>query len=248
LNELTSLLIYSGAILAGTLAGGAIPLMASLKGRRTELLLAFSAGVMLGTTFIHMLPAAVHEGGLRSLPMVLVGFLAMYTLERFALAHVCEEPEGCEVHGAMGLTAFLGLSAHTLFDGVALGSSLSAGVGGLVFVAVIAHKIPSALALSAILVHEQYKRRNTLLMLMAFALMVPLGAVAYFGVREVVDVENFTAYSLAFSSGTFLYLSLADLLPQVHRKVGMRLAGVTTLLAGVLLMYALRVLGGGHDH
>lgn len=247
MSELTSLLLYSGAIVAGTLAGGAIPLLAGMKGRRTELLLAFSAGVMLGAAFFQMLPEAIHEGGLRAMPMALVGFLVMFTLERFALAHVCEEPEGCEVHGAMGFVAFLGLSAHTLFDGVALGSSLAAGVGGVVFVAVIAHKIPSSLALSAILVHEKYKRSSTMLMLLLFALMVPLGAGLYFGVRALIDVENFTAYALAFSSGTFLYLSLADLLPQVHRRAGMRVPTVTALLVGVALMYALRFVGG-HGH
>ncbi|MGI5863994.1 MAG: ZIP family metal transporter [Myxococcales bacterium] len=247
MNELTSLLLYSAAIVAGTLGGGAIPLFVGERARRTELLLAFSAGVMLGAAFFQMLPVSLHEGGLGALPLVLVGFLVLFILERFVLVHTCEEPEGCEVHGALGLTAFVGLSAHTMFDGVALGSSLSAGVGGLVFLAVVAHKIPASIALSAILVHERYKRSTSMLMLLGFALTVPLGAGVYFLIRRFVDVEHFTAYALAFSSGTFLYLALADLLPQVHRKVGMRAATVLALLAGIALMLAMGHLGG-HDH
>jgi zinc and cadmium transporter len=246
-SEITSFIIYSTAIVVGAMAGGAVPLLAEMRGRRTELLLAFSAGVMLGAAFFQMLPEALHEAGLSSLPIVLAGILALFILERFASVHVCEEPEECEVHGTMGLVAFLGLSAHTLFDGIALGSSVAAGIGALVFVAVVAHKIPSSLALSAILVHEHYKRRSIILMLLMFALMVPIGAGLYFGIRELVSVENFTAYALAFSSGTFLYLSLADLLPQVHHKAGMRLPTVTMLLVGVSLMYLMKFLGG-HSH
>lgn len=247
MSELTSLLLYSAAIVAGALGGGAIPLFVGDRARRTDLLLAFSAGVMLGAAFFQMLPAALHEGGIGTLSLVLIGALTLFILERFVLVHACEEPEGCEVHGALGLTAFVGLSAHTLFDGVALGSSLSAGVGAMVFVAVVAHKIPASIALSAILVHERYKRSTTMLMLLGFALTVPLGAGAYFLVRRYLNIEHFTAYALAFSSGTFLYLALADLLPQVHRKAGMRAATLAALLVGIALMAAMGH-AGGHEH
>ncbi|MFN7130789.1 MAG: ZIP family metal transporter [Myxococcales bacterium] len=247
-DELFALGIYSGAIALAALAGGAIPLFFRLRGRRTELLLSFSAGVMLGAAFFHMLPEALREAGLGGLSVVVLGFLVLFVLERYVLVHVCEEPEeGCEVHNTMGMAAFVGLSVHTLFDGIALGSSLAAGVGGLVFIAVVAHKVPSSLTLASILDHEHYKRGRILAMLVAFALMVPAGALIYLLIRDLVPFENLTPYTLAFSGGTFLHLSLSDLLPTVHRSgKAARLPTVISLLVGVGLMYGLSHLGHSH--
>ena len=70
-----ALSIYTGAILLGALAGGALPLFASV--RRSDLLLSFSAGVMLGAAFFHMLPEAVELGGSAVVPFVVVGFLVL---------------------------------------------------------------------------------------------------------------------------------------------------------------------------
>ena len=85
-----TLTLYTGAILLGALAGGALPLFARV--RRSDLLLSFSAGVMLGAAFFHMLPEAVEGAGAAAVPFVLVGFLLLYLLERFVLVHVCAEP------------------------------------------------------------------------------------------------------------------------------------------------------------
>jgi zinc and cadmium transporter len=94
-----------------------------------------------------MLPEAVELGGARTLPAVLLGFLALYLLERFVLIHICGEPgmnqalstatvhhphqhpghvhgdeAGCEVH-TLGLAAWVGMSIHTMVDGFALGAA-----------------------------------------------------------------------------------------------------------------------------
>lgn len=148
-----TLSLYTGAILLGALAGGALPFFASV--RRSDLLLSFSAGVMLGAAFLHMLPEAVEGAGGAAVPFVLVGFLLLYLLERFVLVHVCAEPgpnarlstagaplpgedEHRHEHGdheharkdgtgcdvhTMGLAAWIGLSVHTLVDGFALGAA-----------------------------------------------------------------------------------------------------------------------------
>ena len=203
-----SLSLYTGAILAGALAGGALPLFARV--RRSDLMLSFSAGVMLGAAFFHMLPEAVDEAGRAAVPFVLVGFLLLYLLERFVLVHVCAEPgpnarlstegaplphhageqehehehhgrgdpdgTGCDVH-TLGLAAWVGMSAHTLVDGFALGAaSVQPELGLLVFLAILAHKIPNSFSLSAILLSEGYSRGKAVAMNAAFALMVPAGA------------------------------------------------------------------------
>ncbi|WP_242346364.1 ZIP family metal transporter [Anaeromyxobacter terrae] len=277
MTELQSLATYTGAILAGALAGGALPLFGGM--RRSDVLLSFSAGVMLGAAFFHMLPEAVEAGGAAALPWALLGFLLLYLLERFVLVHVCAEPgpdapaadgdlplvdphlhggpahvhvhgdaTGCGVH-TMGLAAFVGMSLHTIVDGFALGAAnVEAELGLLVFLAILAHKIPNAFSLSAILRAEGYTRGRALAMNAAFALMVPLGAGLYVVLRDAVHVDAFTSIALAASAGTFLHLSLSDILPDLHRRGVARWRLSIAMVGGLVLMWALRFLRAGHGH
>jgi len=267
-----TLSIYSGAILLGALAGGALPLFAAV--RRSDLLLSFSAGAMLGAAFFHMLPEAVERGGSAVVPFVVVGFLVLYLAERFVLVHVCAEPgpnrrlstagaplphhagehdhehhghgdpdgTGCDVH-TLGLAAWLGMSAHTIVDGFALGAaSVRPELGVLVFLAILAHKVPNSFSLSAILLSEGYSRAKAVTMNAAFALMVPVGAGLYVLLSRAIHVERFTALALAASAGTFLHLSLSDILPDLHRRGESKWRLSASLVAGVALMAALTLL------
>ena len=269
MTELQSLALYSGAILVGAVGGGLLPLLGTQ--RRSDVLLSFSAGVMLGAAFFHMLPEAVEEGGADVMPAVLGGFLLLYLLERFVLIHVCAEPAvnaqlsqrcvdeagdhhdhghghgtGCEVH-TLGLAAWIGMSLHTVVDGFVLGAANAAPhIGPLVFVAIVAHKIPSAFSLSAILRAEGYGRRRALAMNVLFALMVPVGAALYLLLRNLVHAETFTAYALAASAGTFLHLALSDILPDLHRRRGSKLRLSGALVVGLTAMWSLTLLGHGH--
>jgi zinc and cadmium transporter len=265
------LALYTGAILAGALAGGSLPLVG--RSARSDLGLAFSAGVMLGAAFLHMLPEALEGAGVRVVPFVLVGFLALYLLERFVLVHLCAEPgpnarlaaraievhqhghgsdhrhgdgTGCDVH-TLGIAAFVGMSLHTAVDGFALGAaSVGTDVGFLVFLAILAHKVPSSFSLSAILRDEGWSRGRALAMNAAFALMVPVGAGVYLLVSRVADAGAFTFYALAASAGTFLHLALSDIVPDLHRRGGSRVLVPGAMLAGIGAMWALRLLHHAH--
>ena len=90
MTQLQTLALYTFAILAGALVGGSLPLIGRIG--RSDIGLSFSAGVMLGAAFLHMLPEAVEEAGAVAAPFVMVGFLLLYLLERFVLIHICAEP------------------------------------------------------------------------------------------------------------------------------------------------------------
>ena len=63
MSGVQSLALYASAILTGALVGGAIPLVGAVE--RSDALLSFSAGVMLGSALFHMLPEAA-EGACAS--------------------------------------------------------------------------------------------------------------------------------------------------------------------------------------
>jgi zinc and cadmium transporter len=233
--------IYSLIILLGAIAG-ALVVVFTQRARRLVAFLAFAAGVMLGAAFFHMLPEAFREGGYPSFSLVPAGFVFLVVLERYFLSHTCEEPLNCTEHASHGLgfTAFIGLSVHTLIDGIALGSAVREGVGSVALIAIVSHKIPSSLSLASILKAEGRGTRDILSYAVFYGLMVPVGAVLYFVSDEALHFEKFSPWALAFSAGTFLYIAVSDLLPHVSRHGKERQGrNLVSLIAGLLLMLAL---------
>ena len=247
-----SVTLYSVGIVVAALLGAAIPLLQRDTKQRVTFL-AFAAGVMFGAAFFHMLPEALEGGGFKVLSVVPLGFVLMFLLERYVFVHACEEPPDCDEHTqhgtSLGLTAFFGLAAHTLFDGVALGSAATTGVAFTTFIAITAHKLPSSLSLASILKSEGRSARAVMFYALAFGCMVPLGAALYFVLQSVVSVETLAPRALAFSCGTFLYIAVSDLLPHINRhgREG-RLRHIAGLVIGLAVMFFLsRVLHESHS-
>ena len=115
----------------------------------------------------------------------------------FAQAYVLAHELGHHVQTLLGVSSKVRQaqeSLHTLVDGFALGAaSGEERLGLLVFLAILAHKVPSSFSLSAILRAEGYSRGRALAMNAIFALMVPLGAAIFVAVRELVHADRHVA-------------------------------------------------------
>jgi zinc and cadmium transporter len=212
---MASLSFYIPTVIFISLIGGFLPLLQELSQKALALLLSFSAGVLLGAVFFHMLP---ETGKVLSDDVgwpILAGFLLIFVMERFVFVHACEEFE-CDIH-QMGIPAFLGISLHSLLDGFALGAGLILPqLGPVVLLAVIIHKMPDSMSLSSILLSAGWTRRKVALLNLLFSLTTPVGAlIAYLFFRSLSE-ENI-AVALGISAGTFLAIATADILPQVHR-------------------------------
>ena len=234
-----SVVLYSALILFGSIVGGVIPLKWHSHGRdRLAFLLSVSAGFMVGAIFFHMLPEAIELFGHNASLGLLSGFLFLYVLERFMTIHVCEGEE-CGVH-ELGLLAFVGMSVHTLTDGLALGAAMrTPALGFSVFLAIIAHKIPSAFSLSTILAHGGYRVRNIVLMMAGFALLVPAGVGVYAALRAALPELPVEGFAVAFACGSFLHIALSDLIPEMHRAGTNRYIHTGLFLSGIAFMAAL---------
>jgi zinc and cadmium transporter len=233
--------VYSFVILLGALVG-ALVVVFTQRVTRLVTFLAFAAGVMLGAAFFHMLPEAFHGGGYPAFTLLPAGFVFLVVLERHFLSHTCEEPLNCteHAHHGLGFAAFVGLSLHTLIDGIALGSAVKEGVGLMAFIAIVAHKVPSSLSLATILKSEGRGTSSILSYAAFYGLMVPVGAGLYFVSDAALEFERFSPWALAFSAGTFLYIAVSDLLPHVSRHGKERQGrNLVALIGGLLLMLAL---------
>lgn len=212
---MSALAIYLPTVVFISLLGGFLPLMRALSQRALALLLSFSAGVLLGAVFFHMLPETGKVLGENVGLPVLAGFLLIFVMERFVFVHACEEHD-CDIH-QMGIPAFLGISLHSLLDGIALGAGLILPqIGPVILLAVIIHKMPDSMSISSILLSAGWERRKVSKLNLLFSLTTPLGALLAFLCFRVLSPEN-VAVAIGLSAGTFLAIATADILPHVHR-------------------------------
>lgn len=155
--------------------------------------------------------------------------------------------------------AMLGLTVHTLIDGVALAASVQvehqeAGHGWLVglgtFLVILLHKPFDAMAIGTLMARERGSNISRHLVNGLFGMMIPAGVVLFhLGAGQLAAAtSHFLGGALAFTAGTFLCISASDLLPELqfhaHDRVKLSLA----LMAGLALSAMIgRFEESGHD-
>jgi zinc and cadmium transporter len=164
-----------------------------------------------------------------------------------------------------GWMAVVGLTIHTFMNGVGLGGAVQASSelaekptmlgwalpGLAMFIAIVLHKPADALAISTVLTRKGVSRHLVGLVQLGFALMVPVGVVSFYLTRGAITKEmqnELTGAALAISSGTFLFIALSDLLPEVQFHRHDRFALFLALTSGVALMGGIALLEGHEDH
>ncbi|NOX89159.1 MAG: ZIP family metal transporter [Calditrichaeota bacterium] len=234
-DHLTLILIYSGSIIIVAWIGGLIPLYFRQNSKILHWFISFGAGILLGAAFLHMLPdAAEYIGSDLGLP-ALAGFLMLFILEKFIMTHPCPS-EHCEYH-QVGLSAFIGLSLHSLITGLALGAGvLVPRLGFIVFLAVILHKLPASLSLTSLFLKENYSNKKIFAHLTVFSLMVPIGAIITFFFLKNTDHKTI-GFLIAFSAGTFLHVAADDLLPEVHQHSHERISRLISFIIGLIIIW-----------
>jgi zinc and cadmium transporter len=232
--------LYTSFMLGAVFFGGILPLSRQWDKALLPLLLSLSAGLMLGTCFLHLMPESFELIGGQASAYVLAGLLFLYAFEKFITVHICEiETDHCEVHKKLGTSAFIGLFLHALTDGIALGVGLLVPkLGFIVFLAIFFHKTMEAFSLTSILLHEDKSTGKIVLANAALLAAIPIGALFSFW---VVGGNNpqMAGIALAFSAGTFLHVSLSDLLPEVHRHSHLKNQAFGFFTLGLLLMFLL---------
>jgi zinc and cadmium transporter len=243
--------IYAASIFGAAFLGGALPLtMKDLHENHLKLFVTFGAGLLLGMAFLHMLPEAAEMIPSTFGVWLLAGFLVLLVLERFVMVHACDE-HGCHYH-TIGVAAFAGLCIHGVIEGFALASSLFVGkLGFLVLIAILAHKIPSGVALTSILQLASKPKKQILWFAFGVACSGPLGLILAYNLLIHESIPNAAGALLAMSIGTFIYISACDLLPELHRSDTEKKKRLATFFLGIIVAYVsgyLTDLHGGHHH
>ncbi len=241
--QLASTLLYSTIAGIATLGGVYLIFLNEEWTRKNSIFfLSFSGGVVLTVAFTHLLPEAFSINP-HSFGVVLATIIVYYIVEHSIAIHTCKEDE-CEVH-PMGVPAFIGITAHSLIDGLVIGVSFEADftMGFITAIAVILHKFPVGITITSILVHSGFRRNKIVALGWMVALATVAGALgAYVFVKSVE--QDILGLLLAFSAGSFIYIGASDLLPETHKN--MNRLNIMLVLAGVVLVYLIAHLTGGH--
>ena len=155
---------------------------------------------------------------------------------------------GAPRHAFSWVGLAVGLSIHTLIDGMALAAGVATGAfeqpgwglfGLGTFLAVVLHKPLDAMSITMLMAAAGWSHARQRLVNYAFAMMCPLGAVGFWFCTEyyITMQHEVLGLSLAFSAGVFLCISLGDLLPEVHFHSHDRGKLSAALVAGVGLAF-----------
>jgi ZIP family zinc transporter len=222
-----------------TSLGGIFALKNSNK---LHLIMSLTAGVLMGVVFFDIMPeifSLSKQGNLDITPaltFVVVGFLAIHILEKFALIHSTHEDEyATHRHPTVGLISASGLSFHSFLDGVGigLGFQVSPQVGLIVALAVIAHDFSDGLNTVTLMLSHKNSSKRAVLLLLLDATTPLLGAAStlLFHIPNQVLILY-----LGFFAGFLLYIGASDLLPEAHSEhSSFKMIGLT--ITGVLFMF-----------
>jgi len=206
-------------------------------------LVSLAVGALLGDAFIHLIPEAF-ETSTSSLSislLIIVGIIIFFILEKFLHWHHHEDDTNEYTIHPVGKLVIFSDGVHNFIDGVIIGISFltSVPLGIATTLAVILHEIPQEIGDFAVLLHSGYTRKRALWLNFLSALTAVLGTLLAFMLGGAG--ESFTNWVLPLAAGGFIYIAVADLIPELHKtkKVSHSVLQICALVLGVLIMVGL---------
>ena len=250
-------------IVAGTLFGGvlsvliAAALTVGVLRRLVKSMVSLAAGVLLGTSLLHLLPEAFESeaGADRLFAALLGGLLFFFLLEKANLYRHSHHHEGDDPHhghgpgfdaaqaGRGGWSVLLGDGLHNFCDGVIIAGAflIDPALGVVTALAVAAHEIPQEVGDYIVLINAGFSRARALLYNALSGAAAVLGGVA--GYFLIAPWEDWFPFLMVIAASSFVYVALADLLPQLQQRLRWQhtLAQVSWLAVGLAIAFAAMV-------
>jgi Predicted divalent heavy-metal cations transporter len=233
-------------------------------------LLSLAAGALLATAFMHLLPEAFESGaGAKELfTTLLVGLVFFFLLDKAELWHHGHEHHQGDAghehthhshghhshetaHPALrsgGWSVLTGDSVHCFGDGILIASAFVADLrlGLVAALAVLAHEVPHHIGDLAVMRLSSRNRRAALVKVSLAGAVTALGGLT--GWWLVDRLHGWLPYFLAVASSSFIYVALADLIPQLQKRLSARetAAQIVWLMVGIGLVTVVSVLAHSH--
>ena len=254
------------AIILGTLTAGigsvwlAAALSFGILAKYTQHMLSLAAGALLATAFMHLLPEAFESQASAHdmFAALLVGLVFFFLLDKAELWHHGHEHGSDHGHAhdhdhskqakSGGWAVLAGDSVHCFGDGILIASAFMADIrlGVVASLAVLAHEVPHHMGDLVVLRHSTGNQRAAIVKVSMAGAVTALGGVVGYGLVE--QLYDYLPFFLILASSSFMYVALADLIPQLQKRVSPRetAAQIAWLLAGIALVTLISGLAHAH--
>src|SRR5450432_2111985 len=231
---LLSLLLGTAAA-AANVFGGTIIVRRNWDLSYLKYFVALGAGFMLATAILEIIPASFALRENDAPMLILAGYLITHFFEHTVTPHFHfgEETHADQFIAAhKGYSVLMGLVIHTFFDGIAIASGfiVSNWLGWVIFVAIFLHKIPEGFTVASVMLASARSRR------IAWGASVLLGAATFSGVLTMAVLHKEVSFGLPVSAGVTIYVAASDLIPEVNREPGAKVALVVFLGVGLFFV------------
>ena len=254
--------IVVGTLVAGI---GSVWLAAALSfgalARYTQHMLSLAAGALMATAFMHLLPEAFEsQASAHDLFLtLLLGLVFFFLLDKAELWHHGHEhhhhdqphehghaPHHSHGHGTAqihehappqpGSWAILtGDSVHCFGDGILIASAFMADMrlGAIAALAVLAHEVPHHMGDLMVLRSGASNKRMALVKVSLAGAVTALGGMAGYWLVDLL--HDYLPYFLVVASSSFVYVALADLIPQLQKRLTLSetIVQITWLAVGI---------------
>ena len=249
-----------------------------LLAKYTQHMLSLAAGALLATAFMHLLPEAFEsQASAHDLfAALLAGLVFFFLLDKAELWHHGHEHSGGHSHGTGHATGYekghvhshashdhphqaeatklggwavlAGDSVHCFGDGILIASAFMADMrlGIVASLAVLAHEVPHHMGDLVVLRQSSGNQRAAIVKVSMAGAVTALGGVL--GYALVEQLYDFLPFFLVLASSSFVYVALADLIPQLQKRaaVSETAAQIAWLLVGIALVTLISGLAHAH--
>lgn len=220
---------------AANIFGGAIIVQKHWDRSYLRYFVAVGAGFMLATSIVEMVPASLELRGKGAAFLVLLGYLLVHFFEHTVTPHFHfgEETHHDQfVQAHKGFSVLIGLLIHTFFDGIAIASGfiVSSWLGWIIFLAVFLHKIPEGFTVASVMLASGRSRGT------AWGASFLLGGSTVAGVLTMAVFRHEVNAGLPLAAGVTIYVAASDLIPEVNKEPGAKMALLVFLGVGCLFL------------
>lgn len=212
------------------------------------LLVAFSAGALIGGAFLHLIPEAVNKVGIKEnlileiFLYLISGFCTFFILEQFIRWHHHHSTRHPEIM-PFSYLILISDGIHNFIDGLIVAGSfvVSLPMGVVSALAVALHEIPQEIGDYGVLVYGGFKKVQALFLNFASAIAIIFGGISGFFLSERIGEQ--ILFLLPFAAGTFIYVAASDLIPQIknERNFKKSLIHFLVFLTGIGLMLLIKL-------
>ncbi|WLR52076.1 ZIP family metal transporter [Bacillus tianshenii] len=240
--------VLMGSILSALSTGlGALPILflQNVTHRWRDMLLAFTAGVMMAAALLSLIPEALANGGFYPTAIgLLLGVGALTTLEK-NIPHIDLEhtKSGIQIE-QKALLVVAAITLHNIPEGLSVGVSYASTVsdaGNLVAIAIGFQNAPEGFLVALFLANQRLSKYVALL------IATLTGAVEIFaslaGYFMTSYISWLVPYGLAFAAGAMLFIIYKELIPESHGDGNERPATYSFILGLLFMLFIIQLFG-----